>query len=533
MKLAFPLVTLLLIAGGQSRTPTNPPTRPVAPKPTRHLDLTLPTQATVAGELVPLTFAKDVLPIFRANCAGCHLGERTEGGLSLDALEPLLRVGAKGPLIVPGQSAQSKLIQRLEGTITPRMPAGDNAKPLAPEVIARLKKWIDEGAKSGEGRTAATVDIAARIGPLPATAALTFSTDGKLLAAGQFGKVVLWELTSGRIARTLTEVSGHLHALAFSPDGTQLAAGGGIPGRAGEVKLFKVADWSVTQTLKEHLDAVFDVSFNADGSRLLTAGLDKTVRVWTVGDGKAVLTLKDHSDAVNACAFAPDGNFYTASSDRTVRFFNGQTGKSIRTFTGHSLPVLAIAVAPDGKSALSAGEEPALRWWNLQAGTTLRNQGGHGVACHEVRFSRDGRFLVSAGGDSTVRIWNGQTGAAIRTLTGATDWVYATAISPDNRLVAGGTADGRVLLWDQASGRLLATMVARPERTSLDWLAATPSGYFDASTELLKLVSFRVAGEAVAPEPFAVLHKPDLVARSLSGQAVEVARVPAPMPPKS
>ncbi len=547
MRLLPLLVPLLFFGPARPTPPTTSksaknatPVQPVAPtaKLPRHLEVPLPTQAAVPAELTPLTFYKDVLPVFRANCGNCHLGDKKEGGLALDDPAVLLRVGAKGALVVPGKSAESPLIQRLDGTLKPQMPLpaqpGATPRPLAAAVIERLKKWIADGAKLGlEGRTAATLEITAKIGPLPAAAALAFSDDGKLLAVGQFGKVVLWDVAAGKVLRTLTEVAGHVHALQFSPDGKLLAAGGGVPGRMGEVKLFNTADWSTAQTLKEHLDVVFDLSFSKDGARLLTAGLDKTARVWTVAEGKVVFTIKDHSDVVNGCVFAPDGNFYTASSDRTVRLFNGQTGKSFRTFIGHTLPVLALAVSPDGASVLSTGEEPALRWWNVQQGNTLRNQGGHGVACHEAKFSKDGRFVVSAGADNSVRIWNGQTGGALRTLTGASDWLYSVAITADNRLVAGGTADGRVLMWDQASGRMLATLVSHPAKTSADWLATTPAGWFDTSDAMRKLITFKVAGEVVPSEPFATLQKPDLLAKSLSGQPVDFARIAAPMPPKS
>ncbi len=91
-------------------------------------------------------FAKDVLPIFQARCAGCHGEAKQRGGLRLDRGEHLGGGGDSGKVVVPGSSAKSLLWQRVSSTdLKQRMPpTGD---PLTPAQLELVQRWIDGGAK--------------------------------------------------------------------------------------------------------------------------------------------------------------------------------------------------------------------------------------------------------------------------------------------------------------------------------------------------------------------------------------------------
>jgi hypothetical protein len=89
-------------------------------------------------------FARDVDPIFQTRCIRCHGPDRQEKGLRVDTWTGALRGGEDGPVIRPGRSADSKLVQRLLGQIEPRMPYQD--APLPADQVALIRGWIDAGA---------------------------------------------------------------------------------------------------------------------------------------------------------------------------------------------------------------------------------------------------------------------------------------------------------------------------------------------------------------------------------------------------
>jgi hypothetical protein len=89
-------------------------------------------------------FATEVHPILAARCAPCHSGEKPAAGLSLTSRASVLTGGASGPVLVPGNSAASLLIEKVSGQRGAIMPA--SGEPLTAAQIATLRAWIDAGA---------------------------------------------------------------------------------------------------------------------------------------------------------------------------------------------------------------------------------------------------------------------------------------------------------------------------------------------------------------------------------------------------
>jgi ankyrin repeat protein len=105
------------------------------------VDAATPPQATQAAGAVD--FVRDVQPIFRESCYGCHGPSQQMNGLRLDRRRDALR-GGTVTVIGPGNSTGSRLYQRLIGNhFGPQMPP---TGALRAEQIATVKAWIDQGA---------------------------------------------------------------------------------------------------------------------------------------------------------------------------------------------------------------------------------------------------------------------------------------------------------------------------------------------------------------------------------------------------
>src|SRR6202163_4206914 len=87
---------------------------------------------------------KHAQPILSQKFFSCHGDEIQQSGLRLDKRQNALRGGDYGPVINPGNSAESKLIRRLvNGDGGLQMPPSG---PLSDEEIGILRAWIDQGA---------------------------------------------------------------------------------------------------------------------------------------------------------------------------------------------------------------------------------------------------------------------------------------------------------------------------------------------------------------------------------------------------
>jgi len=100
---------------------------------------------TLAAQKSQIDYSRDVHPILATRCFVCHSGDKRSGGLSLGTYEDLLQGGRSGAAIVPKDSKASLLMLRVTGENAPRMPIGGS--PLAPQEIATLRNWIDDGAR--------------------------------------------------------------------------------------------------------------------------------------------------------------------------------------------------------------------------------------------------------------------------------------------------------------------------------------------------------------------------------------------------
>ncbi len=94
----------------------------------------------------PVDFVDHVLPILQKHCFSCHGDEKQESGLRLDQKKRALAGGESGVVIVPGKSAESRLIQLVVGLDGELMPPPNKGERLSAKDIALLRGWIDQGA---------------------------------------------------------------------------------------------------------------------------------------------------------------------------------------------------------------------------------------------------------------------------------------------------------------------------------------------------------------------------------------------------
>jgi dipeptidyl aminopeptidase/acylaminoacyl peptidase len=418
-----------------------------------------------------VSFTKDIAPILAKKCVTCHGPEKAKGNYQLHNFETLMKPGAsKAASVTPGQPAKSEFFRLLVTTdADDRMPQKDD--PLPKGQIALIEKWIQQGAKfDGADVKAHLATLIPRVPhpnppasyarPVP-IAALAFSPDGKQLAASGYHEVTLWEPTTGKLLRRVKNLPQRIQALAWHPQGQWLAVGGGSPGQSGEIALVDVAKGEVAKVLGTTIDTVMALAFDKDGTRLAAGGADNAIRLFSVPEGKELRLLQQHADWVLGLAFSPDGkHLASASRDRTARVFNLDTGDLEASYMGHEAPVSGVAFTEDGKTVYSCGRDRDVHYWTAKDA----KKGGKisGAEGELFRVLLAGDQVFSCGADAQVRQHKLDDRSLVRALSGHGDCVYALAAHAPGKWLASGGHNGEVRVWNWEDGKTVASFIAAP-----------------------------------------------------------------------
>ncbi len=283
--------------------------------------------------------------------------------------------------------------------------------------------------------------------PGPVTS-VDFSPVGLLLAIGRGSHVQLVDAETGLTLRLLTGHLDQVHDVAFSPDGSLIAAASSDQ----TVRVWEAATGICRATLRGHGKLVGAVAFSPDGSLIATGSDDHTARTWDTATWTHRTTFNGHEDWVRSVEFSPDGSLIaTASKDASARTWDTLTGTQRVKFNGHTEWVRRVAFSPNGKLIATACRDYTARTWDTATGARRAFLDPRSDGLNSVAFSPDGSLIAIASRDGTISIWNADTGTSKRTLKGHADWVRDVAFSADGTLIASAARDGTVCLWDTAT----------------------------------------------------------------------------------
>jgi WD40 repeat protein len=283
-----------------------------------------------------------------------------------------------------------------------------------------------------------------------------------------------------------------IFALAFSPDGTTLAAGCDY-GK-------KTHIWDLKRGHVHELGeqaSVYSIAFNHDGS-LIAVGLgDCTIRIWNmtpvVSSPNATpvcepIVLAGHKWGVLSVAFTTFSSSSTTTATTATRQHNkedsilasgdckgtiiiwrlehtmgGVVCTPLNRLKAHARGVTSVAFSPSSSRStdhpqkgvlLSGSYDGCVSLWNLDDDTQTIIK-GHGSYIMSVLWSNDGTRVVSASSNGSIKVWSvtdDDDYTCVLVLLGHGKAVLSISLSADGTTLASGSEDETIRLWNMSTG---------------------------------------------------------------------------------
>jgi len=232
----------------------------------------------------------------------------------------------------------------------------------------------------------------------------------RYLVTGSDDKTIkVWELKTGRLIKTLrppigSGYEGKISAVAISPDGRHIAAGGWTGwewDNEASIYIFDLSTGQIIKRLSGLPNVINHLTYSKDG-RYLAAGLGNGgIRVYKAENYSLIMADKDYGADVYGIDFSNDGRFATTSFDSYIRLYDNNFNLIKKKKAPDGKEPFHISFSPDGsKIAVGYHDTPSV---DILSGDSLEklypaDTGGFsGCDFGTVTFSTDGSYLYAGG----------------------------------------------------------------------------------------------------------------------------------------
>jgi len=200
--------------------------------------------------------------------------------------------------------------------------------------------------------------------------ALSISRDGRVAATVSSDcSIKLWDIASGRCIKTLAPDDGSdepFVAVRYLPDSRGVVTGG----RDGSVRLWSTVTGKCTRTFDGHSGAILDLAVLLDRPQFLSAGEDKTLRLWNLENGQNLWIARDGQSRFHSLAMSVDNRFVFSGGmeglNSMVKIWEAASGKLLHSICPHTKGISCLALSSDNCHLLTGSEDKYLRVWDLE-----------------------------------------------------------------------------------------------------------------------------------------------------------------------
>jgi len=216
-----------------------------------------------------------------------------------------------------------------------------------------------------------------------------------------------------------------------------------------------------------HFEAVLDLCLMERIGLLASVGADRTLRCWdhrAPTGSQCVTKLLGHNGTITSVVAEPDSTrVYTASLDKSMKLWDLSTRRPVDTFFGHVNGVTCLDIYQKDR-LVSGGEDKTVRLWKMERDTHLMFN-RHTASVDAVAVS-DHERVVSGGQDGKLMVWSSTSKKPVASASvGAGQWCTALASVRAGNVVFSGTTNGELQAWRLAKaeeGKGLKMLPAAP-----------------------------------------------------------------------
>jgi WD40 repeat protein len=319
--------------------------------------------------------------------------------------------------------------------------------------------------------------------------ALAFSPDGNQLAVGASSEIRIWNTRTWREAESVVITNGvRVESLCFTPDGARLVAA-----NTGDIGIWQL------QERPEELDPLqrpiapspgqHACTLITNGRRVVHAtrptllgSANVILQDLETGDSRPIWASKHHN--VRTLAVSPDNQWLALALNagpievRALQIITGLNHDPTVSYILDTTGVFALAFSPDGRLLAVGGRNGRLELWETATWHKLRTGLGNLRSLTDIAFSPDTNvpLLATSSADGTVRLWSTgpwERGGVLawpdETLTQSVDPNWTTALHVDPQR-------GTYALWDLATGVILAEHPVPYPAGEIAWANISPGG---------------------------------------------------------
>lgn len=189
---------------------------------------------------------------------------------------------------------------------------------------------------------------------------IEFSNDGEIILTGSFDNTVkLWDIRSGSEISSLNGHTDDIFAAHFDfPCNKVLSAS-----QDGTALIWDLRTNQAIAIMDGHGGGCTDACWSADGNYIATGAGDAVARIWDI-DGKKLFDCRGHTGEINRVMFSPQSTrLLTASVDNSCKLWDTSTGLCVDTLKSHTNEIVCAAFNYSGKYIITASQDNTVIQW--------------------------------------------------------------------------------------------------------------------------------------------------------------------------